>query len=345
MSGSVSVAVSCYNHGQFLDDCVMSVLRQECVDVDVSIIDDASTDDSVPVAERLAEADGRVTLVRHAASVGHIETYNEGLAAAQGDFAIVLSAGDLLPPGSLARATALLQAHPQVGLAYGRPVEFTSTPPPARTRVRGWSVWDGHDWIARRCRVGRNCIVNPEVVMRRAVLEKVGLFRPELPHSGDMELWMRIAAVSDIGRVNGPYQGFYRSHDTSMMRTRFANVLTDLTERRRAFDVLFDTMGDCIDDAEELRSDAYRAMAREALGHACRAYDQGRVDSELVEHLLALAQELDPGLRGRHAWRGLERRRAVGPNIAPRMWVFQAAEIVHEIEDRLRWRRWQWSGL
>jgi cellulose synthase/poly-beta-1,6-N-acetylglucosamine synthase-like glycosyltransferase len=44
--------------------------------------------------------------------------YNEGLAAASGEYVVVLSADDILSPGSLARATALLEAHPKVGFAY-----------------------------------------------------------------------------------------------------------------------------------------------------------------------------------------------------------------------------------
>src|ERR687887_420932 len=117
---TVSVVIPCYRYGRFLPDCVRSVLDQEGVDVRVLIIDDASPDDSAQVALRLAAEDERVEVRVHEVNKGHIATYNEGLLEwADGDYSVLISADDLLTPGSLARATAVMEAHPSVGLVYG----------------------------------------------------------------------------------------------------------------------------------------------------------------------------------------------------------------------------------
>ncbi|MGZ4476136.1 MAG: glycosyltransferase family 2 protein, partial [Nocardioides sp.] len=115
----VSVVVPCYNYGRYLPDAVGSALDQSGLDVDVLIVDDCSTDDSAAVALRLADADPRVRLLRHETNRGHIQTYNDGLAAVTGDYVVLLSADDLLTPDSLTRAVALMEAHPRVGLVYG----------------------------------------------------------------------------------------------------------------------------------------------------------------------------------------------------------------------------------
>src|SRR5437660_6584650 len=71
----VTVVVPCYNYGRYLPQCLASALDQPGVDVDVVLVDDASTDGSGDVAEELAAADSRITLVRHAVNAGHIATY------------------------------------------------------------------------------------------------------------------------------------------------------------------------------------------------------------------------------------------------------------------------------
>jgi hypothetical protein len=82
---------------------------------------------------------------------------------------MLLSADDALTPGSLARAAALFEAQPSVGLVCGHPVVFSDELPAVPQEVRNWTVWPGQEWIERRCRLGRNCIMNPEVVMRTSV--------------------------------------------------------------------------------------------------------------------------------------------------------------------------------
>ena len=53
----------------------------------------------------------------------------ERLAKVTGDYVVLLSADDLLAPGSLSRATALMEAHPSIGFAYGHVETFSVEPP------------------------------------------------------------------------------------------------------------------------------------------------------------------------------------------------------------------------
>src|SRR3954453_21056063 len=147
---TVSVVIPCYKYGRYLPDCVRSVLDQEGVDARVLIIDDASPDDSAEVALRLAAEDERVEARIHEVNRGHIATYNEGLLEwADGDYSVLLSADDLLTPGSLARAAAVLTEHPDVGFVYGHALKWTDgTPPPVpRERQTGVTVWSGPQWL------------------------------------------------------------------------------------------------------------------------------------------------------------------------------------------------------
>ena len=146
----------CYNYGHYLPGAVASVLDQADVDADVLMIDDASPDGSGEVARPLAAEDPRIQVICHEPNKGHIATYNEGLSIVEGDYMVLLSADDMLTPGSLGRATALMEAQPSVGFVYGFPLEFLDVPPPASTAVRSWTVWSGHEWIEQRCQRGHN---------------------------------------------------------------------------------------------------------------------------------------------------------------------------------------------
>src|SRR5215218_5230435 len=76
----VSVVIPCYNYARYLVACVDSVAGQHGVEVEIVIVDDASTDDSAAVARRISDLDPRVRMIEHRENRGHIATYNDGLA-------------------------------------------------------------------------------------------------------------------------------------------------------------------------------------------------------------------------------------------------------------------------
>lgn len=265
----VQVLIPCYNYGKYLEQCVSSALDQENVDVGVLIIDDCSPDDTPEICKALAAKDARVRFIRHQANRGHIATYNEGIEQINGDYFVLLSADDCLAPGSLGRATSLMESNPNVGMVYGQAISFdTERLPQPRTIPTGFSIWAGEQWIREVCRSGRNFIVCPEVVVRSSVQRQLGGYDPTLPHSGDMEMWLRIAAVADIGRVNGVDQAFYRVHPQSMQRTVHSGFLFDLVGRREAYRSAFAKEGAKLAARDELHLLAKQALAFTAIRHA-----------------------------------------------------------------------------
>lgn len=260
----VSVVVPCYNYGAYLPAAVRSALDQEGVDVDVLIVDDASTDGSGAVAERLASADSRVDLLVHETNRGHIATYNDGLAKVSGDHVILLSADDMLVPGSLARASALLESDPRIGLVYGHAPAFTDVVPEIDTHVRSWTVWEPGEWLAPRVRRAKNPIYTPSALMRATALADVGGYDTRLPHAADMLLWYQTAAEWGVGRVNNAAQALYRVHGSNMHLTEYAGMLRDLTEQREVVRILFEESSEDTDLPRDLWVAAHRSLIRSA---------------------------------------------------------------------------------
>jgi len=342
----VSVIIPCFNYGHFLPQSVGSALSQEGVQPEVVIVDDASTDDSADIAGAFAREDRRVTVVRHRYNTGHVRAFNDGLEAATGEFIVRLDADDLLTPGSLARSVALFDAFPAVGLVYGHPRHFATTgPPAARAAIRGWSIWSGSDWIAERCRKGVNCITTPEAMIRADVMRSVGGLDTTLRFAQDMEMWLRTAAVSDVGRVDGPDQAFHRDHPASMSVTEGAGRLVDLRERAAVFDVLFAGPGGRLNDAFELHRAARRALAAEALTSAYHAYDRRRTGTEEIGCYVEFALATFPAARKLPQWRALQKRQRVGARFAPVVPTFTASAIWRRFRWESEHRRWQRTGL
>ena len=76
--------------------------------------------------------------------------------------------------------------------------------------------------------------------MRTDLFRRVGSFRKQFLHSGDLELWMRFALQSDIGYIAGPDQVLYRDHHAGMHRANFAHALADHEQIDLAFKLLFE---------------------------------------------------------------------------------------------------------
>ena len=305
------------------------------------IVDDASTDGALEVAQRLAAEHPAVTVLAHEANQGAVATFNDGLELASGEFVVRLDADDMLTPGALARATALARAYPSVGLVYGHPRHFADVPPPPRTTVRSWTVWPGRQWLADRCRNGLNVITAPEVVMRRSVVERVGGQQP-LALSHDLEMWLRIAAFSDVGHVDGPDQAWHRDHPDSLS-ARFDQVMV-FHERAAAFETLFAGPAGAIPEARALQSIARRALARDALRSACHLYDRGKASEETVAALTAFARERAPDYATLPEWRALQRRADLGMSRVQRRPRYVAAAAWRRLRHESMRRRWARTG-
>ena len=340
---TVTVVIPCYNYAPYLSAAVGSALSQSGVHVDIVIVDDASSDDSLALARALAANDARITVLAHDRNAGPVQTFNDGLSAAQGEYLVRLDADDLLAPGSLARSVAVAQRYPSVGLVYGHPLEFSDERPPTpRTRATSWTIWPGLQWLAGCCRSGLNVIKSPTVLMRTSVVNEVGGQQP-LAHTHDMEMWLRMSAFSDVAYIHGVDQALVRAHALSLSR-RF-DTYRDLIERRAAFEILFVGKAGQLKEAKRLKADALNAIAEQALEFASREIDSGRNNWELVDELISLARATVPNAERVRGWSGLERRIVFGPLRATRHPRVFLDQIIRQWQATLRWRRWHRSGV
>jgi succinoglycan biosynthesis protein ExoO len=94
----VSFLIACYDARAYLAGAVRSALAQEGVAVEVIVVDDHSSDDSLSIAQGLAAADRRVRVLQTAVNAGPAGARNVAMAAARGTWLAVLDADDLIEP-------------------------------------------------------------------------------------------------------------------------------------------------------------------------------------------------------------------------------------------------------
>jgi Glycosyltransferases involved in cell wall biogenesis len=314
---TVDVAVPCYRYGAMLPTAVRSVLDQEGVEVRVRIIDDASDDGSADVARELAAQDPRVSVVVHEQNQGHIKTFTEGVIDfPTAKYTVLMSADDALTRGSLQRATALMESHPNVVLVYGDAIDWFGEEPLPPARLAGRPViHSGQDWLRASFARGANVVPSPTAVTRTSVQKVVGGYDPALLHTSDLEMWLRMATHGDVGYIAGADQAYCRGHEQNMS-VRYEETdggVRDLQMRRDAFLSALRKGEGRIAEPEKLERTVRRKLASEALLRVARAYDKGRHDPAAEELLIGFARETVDDLRTLPQWYPLRLRQRLGP--------------------------------
>ena len=121
---STSIIIPNFNHGNFIRNSISSILNQSVQPLEIIVIDDASTDGSVPIVEKLIEEFPSVRLIRNKKNKGVVHGMNLGTMEAQGDIILYRAADDHLMPDSLSEAQEAFAHHPDATIAFGETIFF-----------------------------------------------------------------------------------------------------------------------------------------------------------------------------------------------------------------------------
>ena len=190
--GLVSVLMSVYNGAPTLEKAAASVLAQTYRNLELILCDDASTDDTWRIMQRIAAQDARVTIFQNKTNLGLGASLNECLSRAGGEYIARQDADDISDPDRIERTTDFL---------------LSSGAPYAACGVRVFDdggVWSTRQYpqkITKHIIAQKNPFFHPTMVFRRAVLEGVGGYSetPETRRTEDYDLVMRLAAEGVIG--------------------------------------------------------------------------------------------------------------------------------------------------
>jgi glycosyltransferase involved in cell wall biosynthesis len=209
MPVQVSVVIPTRNRAALLRRALGTVLAQRFTELEIIVVDDASTDDTAAVLETVGDA--RVRALRHPERRGVAAARNAGIAAAAGRWVAFLDDDDLWAPNKLAR---------QVDALVGQPG--------ARWVVDGAVVVDGRlqvigaqppptDGDLAAALLAANVVPGGAsgVVAERGLVVDAGGFDPALGLLADWDLWTRLALRAAAATVRAPLHA-YHLHGGSM---------------------------------------------------------------------------------------------------------------------------------
>lgn len=115
----VSIIIPCYNAAKMIARCLHSCFEQVYPNIEIIIVDNNSTDDSISIAKLAASATQQSVLITQCSSTGQNYAHNHGFALATGDYIQWLDADDELEPNKIALQVAALEQNSNFDIAYG----------------------------------------------------------------------------------------------------------------------------------------------------------------------------------------------------------------------------------
>lgn len=257
----MSVRVLTHDYGRFLGTCLQSVLDQTFEDLEVIVIDDASTDDSWAIAQDFASRDPRIRAVRHDTNRGFMGSLLHSAELARGEYHVQLDADDwLLSPDVLTTLVELMDGHPTMAFCFS-PYALHDESGSFFYCAEGLGadvVLGGELAIGE---VMKFVVPHSGTVVRRSSYDAVGGYDPAYPYGPDMRLFYSLCAVGDVGYVHRPLIG-YRVHGSNMSTSARWSLIFD--ESVRAVESVFASpFAERIPDAHRVRRAALRSFLQQ----------------------------------------------------------------------------------
>ena len=261
---TISVLMPVYNGARYLAEAVESIRAQTFGDFEFIAVDDGSRDDSLPLLQRLAQADSRIKIVSRP-NTGIVGALNDGLAVARGEFVARMDADDIAAPVRFEKQLAALRTNTGC-VALGSAVMFTD---PKSRPLKAYLPPPSHAAIEEELARGNGgALIHPTVIFRRDALIQCGGYRTQYNYIEDLDLYVRLL---DVGRLaNLPDILLqYRQHPQSVNHVKgnrcvlAAEIIAPLRQRKGLPPLSAETL---IQDAPKLGNvgDCYRKWALDA---------------------------------------------------------------------------------
>lgn len=182
----VSVIIPCYGHAKLLPRAIESVLSQTYEAIEIVVVDDGSPDDSYDVACTYAN---RAVRAFRQPNAGPAAARNRGIEASRGDWCLFLDADDSIDPNTIQLLVGA--ATPDAATVFGSVRRISKTGEIQYCKVASPL---GENYVHAILEHGFTAM--HAILVRRSVIDDVGMFDLSMRGSEDWEFWLRIAAAA-----------------------------------------------------------------------------------------------------------------------------------------------------
>ena len=238
-------------------------MAQEGSEFELILVDDCSSQPGESIINGFRDL--RIHFERNTHNLGIPASWNRCLEIARGEYVTIFHQDDIMLPGYLSLAAAVLDANPSVGLVYtniqridaeGKVIGGHYLSQPDRDLVMpGWELY--HMVAA----IG-NPIACQTVMARRSCYKQVGCFDERLKYATDSEMWMRIASEYDFAYISQPLVHLRVHADQETMH--FANLGRDYEDTLQAYVITYSRK--LSPQYEQFRVKTFRTLFYQSLG-------------------------------------------------------------------------------
>ncbi len=246
---TVSVIVPAYNCGRYIEQTLHSLCAQTESDIEIVVVDDGSSDNTLSLAQSVAALDQRVRVFTQSNSGRPAVARNRGLRESCGEFVAFLDADDLYHPEKIKLQLGVLARHPEVDIVFSDVVQFTVDPyaPDNECYLRDRAflkigqkylqpstdddVFLASDNFYGFMSTQITSLCTPSVLIRREALQSEQIWFPEDFVVGeDIDLWYRLAMRVKIAYLNRPLS-YYRHHSGGITKNEEKNLRGSIAAR------------------------------------------------------------------------------------------------------------------
>ncbi len=202
----ISAIICSYNQGCYLEDAIVSVLKQRYPNKELIVIDGGSTDESVNIIKRYADS---IDYWVSEPDGGQTDAINKGIRAATGDIVGWLNSDDIYLPGCFDKVMRVFSGLEQPNVVHGNRLLIDS-----ETRLLGWSC-PGHFYPEKY----NYNICSETAFWRKHFNEEGHYLLEELNFTMDLEWFSRLFVTYGRFHYTDSFLGAFRCHDASKSAT------------------------------------------------------------------------------------------------------------------------------
>ena len=218
----VSVVMPAFNAERFVAQSIESILNQSFVDLELILIDDCSSDQTLKILKRYEALDTRVRVFANPATLGIAGNRNYGLGLARGKYLAWQDADDISKSYRMALQYDFLESHPQVGIVGGAINIFSDA---GEIGVRRYPAGDEE---LRKCIYKFSPVAQPAAMVRMSALHHVGTYNLAYPPAEDLDMTFRIGEhylLANLADVLIDYRVSAANATSKSQRTMEINTL------------------------------------------------------------------------------------------------------------------------
>jgi len=221
MPATVSILIACYNAGPWLSETLRSALDQTWPDLEVILVDDGSTDNSLQIAQTFADRGLRVISQKNQ---GHCAACNHALRESRGQYIKFLDADDLINPTAVERQMEVIAGSTTL-VAHGEWSRFVNSPAEADfTRLPCWRDADPVDWATQAWTGGQPMHQCGTFLIPKSLLDQTGGWDERLTLIDDFEFFARVLLASGGIRFTPGALLYYRSSGARSLSRRTSDA-------------------------------------------------------------------------------------------------------------------------